>query len=511
MMRSLVHLLCAGLLFGCTHPIATIPTLIGLQGGNPNLILFTIPTGTASATAIGSQFNSDTVVYWKGKPLATTYLTAKTVTIAFQHGETDLAGQAQVYATDGGIASQIITITIADAPLSLNSLAPTQVPTGAQDTTLTLTGTGFRPTSQVLLDGAALATSFVSSTSLTAVIPASMLAVAADLTVDVQEPACDQQSSCFPNSAALVFSVGPSTWKVVDGDAEDVIWDPVHSLLLVSFSQDGRFSMISAVEPVSAQVQVTMFNAFRCALSLSSDDQLLYALSLNSALFLYDLPGLTGEDQVTAYSLVAQVAPAPDQPATFAFLDSAGIGIVDGTTLRPSRVGPFHTDHPINVSSILWGNDGATLYGIGSELQILTVGQDGVHPGSTSPAALTGTVLFDRATQRLYSSNGQTFDARGGDPQAFSAVAALANSFDGCLTAAVDGALGKAFFVCAGSTLGLGYTVRSFDLRTLQPISQIIVPADDSAFRPRIVRWGTDGLAIATAAGLYLYNGTFVR
>lgn len=69
---------------------------------------------------------------------------------------------------------------------SLTSISPTSTPAGTNGLTLTCTGTGFTSSTVVTWNGAARSTTFVSSTQVTAVIPASDLTTAGTATVDVQ-------------------------------------------------------------------------------------------------------------------------------------------------------------------------------------------------------------------------------------------------------------------------------------------------------------------------------------
>lgn len=63
----------------------------------------------------------------------------------------------------------------ASAGVSITGVVPPQVLVRSSDTLITVTGTGFAAGSAVTLDGATLATSFVSGTSLTAIVPATAL------------------------------------------------------------------------------------------------------------------------------------------------------------------------------------------------------------------------------------------------------------------------------------------------------------------------------------------------
>jgi hypothetical protein len=84
-----------------------------------------------------------------------------------------------------------------------------------------------------------------------------------------------------------------------------------------------------------------------------------------------------------------------------------------------------------------------------------------------------------------------------------------------------DSARGKAFFACQeqiGSTTSLA--IHSFDLATGTRGATVLLStfssSSDADFPVRIVRWGNDGLAVATVnlfrgGGVYLHNGPFVN
>lgn len=156
--------------------------------------------------------------------------------------------------------------------------------------------------------------------------------------------------------------------------------------------------------------------------------------------------------------------------------------------------------------SISWGFDASRLYGISRDVagvQSYAVDATGVTRGAplgSSRFPIENALAFDRVRRRIYAGGGENLDERGGDPRPF----AIATE-DQCKLA-VDNALNKVFFAC---TERAGLTVRSFDLDTQQQISRIVL-SDGSAVQG-VVRWGSDGLAIAAGSGLYLYSGQFVR
>jgi hypothetical protein len=82
----------------------------------------------------------------------------------------------------------IVACSCASTP-SLTSISPTSAPAGSPDVTLTINGNNFSSNSVVAWNGTSLASSFVSSTQLTATIPASDIAQPETVYVYVYNPA----------------------------------------------------------------------------------------------------------------------------------------------------------------------------------------------------------------------------------------------------------------------------------------------------------------------------------
>ena len=96
----------------------------------------------------------------------------------------------------------------------VSSVSPNSVPAGAQDTTITVTGSGFTSSSVVTLNSANLSTTYKSSTSLTATVPAADLTTGAVDQIGVSTPNA-AASTTVPfqvnNPAPTLASISPST------------------------------------------------------------------------------------------------------------------------------------------------------------------------------------------------------------------------------------------------------------------------------------------------------------
>lgn len=70
-------------------------------------------------------------------------------------------------------------------PFAATSISPASVPAGAAAVMLTVIGTGFKSSSIIQVNGVSLATQYIRSTQLTAVLPTSSLATGASLAIAV--------------------------------------------------------------------------------------------------------------------------------------------------------------------------------------------------------------------------------------------------------------------------------------------------------------------------------------
>jgi hypothetical protein len=89
----------------------------------------------------------------------------------------------------GGGVSTTIPIEVRNPVPVVTGFTPAGAPVGAPNTTVTADGSGFTTASWISLDGTPLATTFVSASQLTAVVPAEALASPGVRTLAVTSPA----------------------------------------------------------------------------------------------------------------------------------------------------------------------------------------------------------------------------------------------------------------------------------------------------------------------------------
>jgi hypothetical protein len=182
-------------------------------GGTSNTATFTIqasnpvPTITAinpssavagsggfTLTITGTNFVNGSVVRWNGSPRTTTFVSSTRLEAAIPASDVATAGTANVTVFNpapGGGTSNTATFTIqASNPVpTITAINPSSAVAGSGGFTLTITGTNFVNSSVVRWNGSDRPTTFVSSTQLTAAIPASDVATAGTANVTVFNPA----------------------------------------------------------------------------------------------------------------------------------------------------------------------------------------------------------------------------------------------------------------------------------------------------------------------------------
>lgn len=157
---------------------------------NPNNIDAGGPEFTL--TVNGSNFVKGIVVNWNGSPRNTTYVSSAEAQATILASDISQPGYFKVNVTNpppGGGNSNSLYFTVNNPLPSITSLNPDNTLAGGPQFTLTVSGTNFVAKSTVMWDSASLETTFVSSTELTATVPAKYIATAGTFQVTVYNPA----------------------------------------------------------------------------------------------------------------------------------------------------------------------------------------------------------------------------------------------------------------------------------------------------------------------------------
>lgn len=139
----------------------------------------TVGSAAFTLTVIGSNFVNGSTVRWGASSLPTTFSTSTQLTASISAADVATAGFAQVTVANPsqGSTSNAIPFEIDNPAPQLSSVSPTTVVVGGAGFTLSVTGSNFVSGSMIQWNGNSRPTTFVSSTQLTAAIPANDLAL----------------------------------------------------------------------------------------------------------------------------------------------------------------------------------------------------------------------------------------------------------------------------------------------------------------------------------------------
>lgn len=221
-------------------------------GGTSNQAVFSVLHGSPVITSInpatapaasspftmtisGSGFSAGASVEWNGLPLATTFVSSTTLQASVSANELSAIGVFTVRAANpapGGGYSSALNFTVGNGVPTLNSSSRTNACAGDTGFTITVDGANFVPGSVVLWDGAALQTTFMSTTQLTAEVTADKIARAVTRQLMIWNP---PPSGGFSNSLAFVIDPVTSTFVYVaqpaDGLISRLVVDPISKRL----------------------------------------------------------------------------------------------------------------------------------------------------------------------------------------------------------------------------------------------------------------------------------------
>jgi uncharacterized protein (TIGR03437 family) len=181
-----------------------------------------VPAGSAAITLTvnGSGFiPASKVVTVPDQPLTTTYVSFTQLTATVPASVLAAPGAYDVRVTSpGGYISPLpFTFTVKAPTPVLTRLTPAAVGAGGPDFTLTVTGSGFTAKAAVSWNGTPLATTGVSSTQLTAAVPAALIAApgTASVTVVNEGPLVSNSVSfAITGAGPTIGSLSPSSAPV---------------------------------------------------------------------------------------------------------------------------------------------------------------------------------------------------------------------------------------------------------------------------------------------------------
>jgi hypothetical protein len=233
----------------------------------PSLASISPSTATAGGpaftlTANGSNFVNGSVVQVNGANRTTTFVSGTQLTAAIPASDIASTGTLAIGVVNpDGSASGTVSLAINNPSPSLTSISPASATAGSSGFTLTVTGSNFVSSSVVRVNGSNRTTTFVSSTQLTAAIPASDLAVAALLSITVFTPTPGGGTSAavtftVNNPVPSISSISPSTALVL-GSSFTMTVDGSGFVSSSVVQVDGSPRPTTFVSPTQLQAQIS--------------------------------------------------------------------------------------------------------------------------------------------------------------------------------------------------------------------------------------------------------------
>ena len=224
--------------------------------------------------------------------------------------------------TDGTAESAPVTVSITvedaqDDP-TLTSVAPGSICEGGPDFILTVTGSNFVDGAVVQWNGSARATTFISSTQLTAIIPASDIESAGTVDVTVTNPLGGGTTS------VMVFSVGEDT-------VAPTVTAPGEIIILQTECQAGEGGITAASSPEFAAFLASATAADSCSTNV---DQL--------------APQLEGQD-IDSSTFIG----GGNNVVTFRFVDGAGNVGSANASVRVVLYGDLNEDGSVDAVDLV--------------------------------------------------------------------------------------------------------------------------------------------------------------
>jgi hypothetical protein len=392
---------------------------------------------------------------------------------------------------------------------TVTAIYPNSVAAGSSDVVAYVDGSPFVSGSIASLNGNRRATTYISSTRLQLSLSSADLAQAGTAAITVTNPG-------LPVSNAATLTIAPTNYtvrRIPLTSPSDFAWDSTNKVFYILLAN----SQLAILDPVSGNVRMIPSPGGPADhMAISDNNQYLYLYLKGGGLQRAILPGVAFDISIPLPSLAEDVKVAPGAPHTVAVSLGAAlptdiaVAIYDDATQRPMSLTQNAQNQTISSPQLAWGVDASKLYGREQTFYAFSVDPTGVALTSSQRNPVSANfaigISFDPSQGRVHLNNGDVLAAIVLDPVAVQ----WAGWFDAPGTATFDATANKAYFVyytIGGQDIAI---VAEFDLTTHIFLSSISYPEPGSGAQHPSIRWGTDGLAYLTAAGITLLNGTFI-
>jgi trimeric autotransporter adhesin len=495
--------------------------------------------GTNLSQLSGANFyNLTSTVLWNGTPLTTLLFnpagSIQTIEAQVPASLLTSTGTATITVSSSSstpAVSNSLTVSIVNPPPpTLTSINPSAVPINTS-TTVTLSGSGFTSSSTVAFNGSVLPATYVNSAQLTVTVPASSVPLPSNNTFTVTTPAPGGGTSPPLYLTSYIAILNNS-----------MIYNPANGLFYLSVPGAAGVpygNSIVSVDPETGALGTPIFvGSEPNKLALSSDGTILWVgldgasavrevnLVTNTAGLQFTLGGNSGIYANPATALALAALPGSPSSVVVSFAanySDAMLAIFDNGVMRGSGISGYAvgTTDAFQVdgarSEIYAGSQSgyATYTYNSSGLTLLATG------ATTSEYASSSNDEMQVADGLLYTDFGTVYDAESG-----ALVGTLYNS--GTTPAAgttyADATLSEAFVLDASSTLygSAANQIQVFNTSNYTQESTSVIPVSyvtssasslytSTSGPTRLTRWGTDGLAFRTNAGVFSVRSNLVK
>ncbi|HYV66246.1 MAG TPA: IPT/TIG domain-containing protein, partial [Myxococcales bacterium] len=314
-----------------------------------------VTTGENALILRGLGFDPAGTLYIDGMKQPFIFVSGAEIDVKLPTAITAVSGTHQItFANTDGFVSPPVTLRVHDAAFHLDAVSPTQLDVGREQT-LTFSGAGFLPAMYVAWgDGTKLATTLVSSTTLTAVVPAQLVAVPGNSSVMILTSGSLCNTSC--SSQVVPVRIGIFGMRVVNQGATDLVWDSARDLIHCADSFASTHTFFSIDLQTTDVVASYAVPRGPRQLSLSSDGSSLYAVYYaGQQVVRFGMPGFTQATVLSGPMGVTAAAAAPGSPLSVAVSAQGKVAIYDDQTARAQQA-------TVTAWSLLWTGDPGALY-----------------------------------------------------------------------------------------------------------------------------------------------------
>lgn len=229
----------------------------------------------------GNSFVSSSIVEWNGSARPTTYVSS--TQLQAQIAASDIASSGTfpltvVNPAPGGGTSLPAEFSVNNPSPSITSISPNSAAAGGGSFTLTVTGSGFVPTSTVEWNGSARATTFSSGSQIQAQIKAIDISAMGSASITVANP-----TPGGGVSGAMTFTISGASSGIltINQASNDLVWDAKNQVIYLSVPSAAGAATgntISVLNPLTGTLTLSVFAGSEPnVLTISDDSQFIRA------------------------------------------------------------------------------------------------------------------------------------------------------------------------------------------------------------------------------------------